>query len=43
MRECCCLPVLVPLANKDDANAYRQQHGRRVVTFDKSLEDTRNR
>jgi hypothetical protein len=35
-----CLPVLVAFASKDDAEAYRQQHGGRVVTFDQALEDS---
>jgi nitrous oxide reductase accessory protein NosL len=38
-----CLPVLVAFASKDDAEAYRQQHGGRVVTFDQALEDTHSR
>ena len=38
-----CLPVLVAFASTDEAEAYRQQHGGRVVTFDQALEDTRNR
>jgi len=37
-----CLPVLVAFASKDDAEAYRQQHGGRVVTFDQALADVRN-
>jgi len=36
-----CLPVLVAFASKDEAEAYRQQHGGRVVTFEQALEDTR--
>ena len=38
-----CLPVLVAFASKDEAEAYRQQHGGRVVTFDQALQDVRNR
>jgi hypothetical protein len=38
-----CLPVLVAFASKNDAEAYRQQHGGRVVTFDQALNDIRNR
>ena len=37
-----CLPVLVAFASKDEAEAYRQQHGGRVVTFDQALQDVRN-
>lgn len=35
-----CLPVLVAFASEDDAEAYRQQHGGRVVTFDQAFEET---
>lgn len=38
-----CLPVLVAFASKDAAEAYRQQHGGHVVTFDQALETVRNR
>jgi hypothetical protein len=38
-----CLPVLVAFSTKDEAEAYRQQHGGRVVTFDQALQDVRNR
>ncbi|HXH49685.1 MAG TPA: nitrous oxide reductase accessory protein NosL [Terriglobia bacterium] len=38
-----CLPTLVAFASKDDAEAYRQQHGGRVVTFDQALEEARGR
>ena len=37
-----CLPVLVAFASKDDAEAYRQQHGGRIVTFDQALAEVRN-
>ena len=37
-----CLPVLVAFADKDEAEAYREQHGGRVVTFNQALEDVRN-
>ncbi|MEJ2007593.1 MAG: hypothetical protein P8Z30_05440 [Acidobacteriota bacterium] len=37
-----CLPVLVAFANKDEAEAYRRQHGGRVVTFDQALQEVRN-
>jgi hypothetical protein len=36
-----CLPVLVAFASKDEAEAYRHQHGGRVVTFNQALEDVR--
>jgi len=38
-----CLPVLVAFSSKDEAEAYRRQHGGRVVTFDQALQDVRNR
>jgi hypothetical protein len=38
-----CLPVLVAFASKDEADAYRQQHGGRVVTFDQALNEVRGR
>lgn len=38
-----CLPVLVAFASKDEAEAYRQQHGGRVVTFEEALENTQTR
>ncbi len=37
-----CLPVLVAFANKDEAEAYRQQHGGRVVTFNQAVQDVSN-
>ncbi len=37
-----CLPVLVAFASKDQAEAYRQEHGGRIVTFDQALKDTHN-
>ncbi|HEX5412807.1 MAG TPA: hypothetical protein VFZ27_13235 [Terriglobia bacterium] len=33
-----CLPTLVAFASKNDAEAYRQRHGGRVVTFDQAFE-----
>lgn len=36
-----CLPVLVAFATKDEAEAYREKHGGRVVTFNQSLQDVR--
>jgi hypothetical protein len=36
-----CLPVLVAFASKNEAEAYRQQHGGRVVTFDQALAEVR--
>ena len=38
-----CLPVMVAFSTRDEAEAYRQQHGGRVVTFDQALQDVRNR
>ena len=38
-----CLPVLVAFASRDEADAYQQQHGGRVVTFDQALQDVRAR
>jgi hypothetical protein len=38
-----CLPVLVAFASKDEAEAYQQQHGGRVVTFDQALQNVRAR
>ena len=36
-----CLPVMVAFSTRDEAEAYRQQHGGRVVTFNQALEDVR--
>jgi len=36
-----CLPTLVAFAKQDEAEAYRQQHGGRVVTYNQALEDVR--
>jgi hypothetical protein len=38
-----CLPVLVAFASKNDAEAYLQQHGGRIVTFDQAIQETYNR
>jgi hypothetical protein len=32
-----CLPTLVAFASRDEAEAYRQKHGGRVVTYDQAL------
>lgn len=32
-----CLPVLVAFATRNEAEAYRQKHGGRVVTYDEAL------
>lgn len=37
-----CLPVLVAFANKNEADAYQQQHGGRIVTFDQAIQATNN-
>jgi hypothetical protein len=37
-----CLPVMVAFASKPKAEAYRQHHGGRVVTYAQALEDVRN-
>ena len=34
-----CLPTLVAFATQDKAEAYRQQHGGRVVTYNEALGD----
>jgi hypothetical protein len=36
-----CLPVLVAFATRDEAAAYRQQHGGRVITFGQALQGVR--
>lgn len=36
-----CLPVLVAFANHDDAEAYRKQHGGRVLTYNQALASLR--
>ena len=38
-----CLPVMVAFSTRAEADAYRQQHGGRVVTFDQALQDVRTR
>lgn len=38
-----CLPVLVAFASKEDAEAYRQQHGGRIVTLDQAFDEARSR
>ena len=35
-----CLPTLVAFATQDEAEAYRRQHGGRVVTYNEAIEDT---
>jgi hypothetical protein len=35
-----CLPTLVAFANRNEAEAYREEHGGRVVTYNQALEDT---
>lgn len=37
-----CLPTLVAFATRDEAEAYRRQHGGRVLTYDQALESVRN-
>ena len=37
-----CLPVLVAFASKDEAEAYRQQHGGQLVTYNQALQDVRS-
>lgn len=37
-----CLPTLVAFATRDEAEAYRQQHGGRVVTYNEALDDVRH-
>jgi hypothetical protein len=36
-----CLPVLVAFATRHEAEAYRRQHGGRVVTYDEALASLR--
>lgn len=36
-----CLPVLVAFASRTEADAYRQQHGGRVLTYDDALQSVR--
>jgi hypothetical protein len=36
-----CLPTLVAFSTRDAAEAYRQQHGGRVLTYDQALESVR--
>jgi hypothetical protein len=36
-----CLPVLVAFASSAEAEAYRLQHGGRVLTYDQALESVR--
>jgi hypothetical protein len=36
-----CLPTLVAFSTRNEAEAYRQQHGGRVVTYDQALKDVR--
>lgn len=37
-----CLPVLVAFASRDAAEAYRQQHGGRILTYDETLASLRS-
>lgn len=37
-----CLPVLVAFASKQEAEAYRQQHGGRVLTYEEALAGLRS-
>lgn len=37
-----CLPVLVAFSTRDEAEAYRRQHGGRVLTYDEALATIRN-
>lgn len=36
-----CLPVLVAFASREEAEAYRSQHGGRVLTYRQALESVR--
>lgn len=36
-----CLPVLVAFASRDEAEAYRREHGGRVLTYQQALESVR--
>jgi hypothetical protein len=36
-----CLPVLVAFASRDAAEAYRRQHGGRILTYDETLASLR--
>lgn len=36
-----CLPTLVAFASRDEAEAYREKYGGRVVTYDEALKDVR--
>jgi hypothetical protein len=37
-----CLPTLVAFATRDEAEAYRRQHGGRVLTYTEAVESVRN-
>lgn len=37
-----CLPVLVAFATREDAEAYQQKHGGRIVTYDQALASLRS-
>ena len=37
-----CLPTLVAFSTRDAADAYRQQHGGRVLTYSEALETVQN-
>ena len=36
-----CLPVLVAFANRDEAEAYRTEHGGRILTYDEAVQRLR--
>ncbi len=36
-----CLPTLVAFTTQNEAEAYREKHGGRVLTYDEALEDVR--
>jgi hypothetical protein len=37
-----CLPTLVAFSTREDADAYRRQHGGRVLTYDEALSTIRS-
>jgi hypothetical protein len=37
-----CMPALVAFASRDEADAYRQKHGGRVVTYEEALASLRS-
>jgi hypothetical protein len=36
-----CLPALVAFATRDEAEAYRKQHGGRILSYDQAVETVR--